>query len=168
MATKQKIERTLVLLKPDAIQRSLAGEVISRLERCGLKIVACKLTRIDEAQAKKHYFDVAERRGQHVLDMLVSFMTSGPILAMCFEGVDAVENVRRLVGATEPKSAAPGTIRGDFAHASYAHSDATGRPIQNLVHASGNSEEAKYEISIWFSTNDFVEYTLSSEIFVQG
>lgn len=160
--------RTLVLMKPDAVQRGLVGEVLSRIERAGLKVVACRLRSVDRALAAKHYFDVEERRGKAVLDMLLDFMTSGPVLALCVEGVDAVENVRRLVGATEPKSAAPGTIRGDFAHTSYGHSDATGRAIQNLIHASGSASDAEYEIKLWFSGEDFVSYRLAAEGYVQG
>lgn len=160
--------RTLVLMKPDAVQRGLVGEVLSRLERAGMKVVACRLRSVDKAFAAKHYFDVEERRGKAVLDMLLDFMTSGPILSLCVEGIDAVENVRRLVGATEPKSAPPGTIRGDFAHASYGHSDSTGRAIQNLIHASGSADDAEYEIALWFSDSDFVSYRLAAEEFVQG
>jgi len=155
-------------MKPDAIQRGLVGEVLMRLERAGLKIVACRLRKVDRAFAAKHYFDVEERRGKAVLDMLLDFMTSGPVLSLVVEGVDAVENVRRLVGATEPKSAAPGTIRGDFAHASYGHSDATGRAIQNLIHASGSVSDSEYEIGLWFSEADFVPHKLAAESFVQG
>jgi nucleoside-diphosphate kinase len=168
MTIDATLSRTLVLLKPDAVSRGLMGEIISRIERSGMKIIACKLTRVTREFAAKHYFDVAERRGEHVLRMLLDFMTSGPILALCVEGVDAADNLRRLVGSTEPRSAAPGTIRGDFSHASYGHSDATGRAIQNLVHASGHRSEAEHEIALWFSPHDYVEYTLAAQEFTLG
>lgn len=157
------LERTLVLLKPDAVKRGLSGAIIGRFERAGLKIVASKLVTIDKTFAEKHYFDIAERRGAHVLAMLVDFMTSGPIWALAIEGVEAAENVRRLIGETQPKTAAPGTIRGDYSHTSYRHSDATGKAIQNLVHASGNSEEAKFELGLWFTDAEYCTYALAHE-----
>ena len=168
MTASAPLERTLVLLKPDAVKRGLMGEIISRFERAGLKVVGCRFRQIDRALAIRHYFDIAERRGENVLDMLLTFMTSGPVLSLCVEGIDAAENVRRLVGATEPKAASPGTIRGDYAHVSYGHSDATGRAIQNLVHASGNSEEAKFEVSLWFEESDLIAYKLAAEEFILG
>jgi len=96
-----------------------------------------KMVWIDEDFAKKHYFDLAERRGEHVLNNMVNLMTEGPVVAIALEGVEAVENVRRIVGGTEPKSAAPGTIRGDFAHHSFAYTDSKDQGIRNLIHASG-------------------------------
>ncbi len=158
------IQRTLVLLKPDAVQRQLVGRIISRFEDAGLKIVGMKMVWIDEAFGKKHYFDVAERRGEDVLKRLLGFMTEGPVIACVIEGVNAVENVRKLVGNTEPKSAQPGTIRGDFAHHSYEHTDANGSPTRNLIHASGNLEEAKYEVGLWFKDDEIHSYKTVHEI----
>ncbi len=160
----EHIERTLVLLKPDAVQRALMGRIISRFEDAGFKIVGMKMVWIDEDFGKKHYFDVAERRGEQVLKNLLSFMTAGPVVAMCVEGVNAVENVRKIVGGTEPKSALPGTIRGDFAHHSFAHTDANGKPIKNLIHASGNLKEAEYEVNLWFKPEELHSYKTVHEI----
>jgi len=134
------IEQTLVLLKPDAVKRGLMGRVISRFEDAGLKVVGSKMVLINEEFGKKHYYDIAARRGEKVLQVLLKFMTTGPVMVLCLEGINAVENVRKLVGGTEPKSALPGTIRGDFAHVSFAYADGQNKAIENLIHASGNAE----------------------------
>ena len=160
------MERTLVLLKPDAVQRGLMGNIISRFENAGFKAVGAKMVWIDQEFGKKHYFDVAERRGEKVLEVLLGFMTTGPVMALCIEGVNAVENVRKMVGGTEPKTALPGTIRGDFAHISYAHADKEGKAIKNLIHASGNSEEAKQEVGLWFKKEELHTYKTVHEMHV--
>ena len=160
------IERTLVLLKPDAVKRGLMGRIISRFEDAGLKVVGSKMLQINEEFGKKHYYDIAQRRGEKVLQVLLKFMTTGPVMALCLEGVNAVENIRKLVGGTEPKSALPGTIRGDFAHVSFAYADAQGKAIENLIHASGNSEEAKQEIALWFKPEELHSYKTAHETHV--
>lgn len=147
----EKLERSLVLLKPDAINRGLIGEIIHRFERTGLKIAGLKLVWSDEDTALKHYSeDLAKRRGQKVRDLMVAMITSGPVVAIVIEGVEAVEVVRKMVGETEPKTAAPGTIRGDYAHLSFKHADESDSAVFNLIHASANVKEAKEEISYWF------------------
>lgn len=154
------IERTLVLLKPDAVERGLMGEIIHRFERVGLKIVGLKLVQPNKETALLHYTeDITVRRGQHVRDMLVEFLATGTIVAMVLEGVAAVENVRRLVGSTQPKEAVPGTIRGDFSHVSYAYADSKNMVIKNLIHASSSLEEAKTEIKVWFKESELVNYS---------
>jgi len=154
----EKLERSLVLLKPDAINRGLIGEIIHRFERTGLKLAGLKLVWSDEDTALKHYSDdIAKRRGQKVRDLLVDMLTSGPVVAIAIEGVEAVEIVRKMVGETEPKSAAPGTIRGDYAHLSFKHADDNEMVVFNLIHASSSAEEAKDEISYWF--HDFELYS---------
>ena len=160
------IERTLVLLKPDAVKRGLMGRVISRFEDAGLKVVGSKMVLINEEFGKKHYYDIAARRGEKVLQVLLKFMTTGPVMALCLEGVNAVENVRKLVGGTEPKSALPGTIRGDFAHVSFAYADGQNKAIENLIHASGNAEEAKQEIALWFKAEELHSYKTAQEVHV--
>ena len=160
------IERTLVLLKPDAVQRGLMGRIISRFEDAGFKIIGAKMVWIDEEFGKKHYFDVAERRGQKVLDHILKIMTSGPILALCVNGVNAVENIRKMAGTTEPKSAVPGTIRGDFSHVSFAHADGENKGINNVIHASANPEEAKMEIKLWFEDEELHTYKTVHELHV--
>ncbi|GIU69528.1 MAG: hypothetical protein KatS3mg002_0764 [Candidatus Woesearchaeota archaeon] len=115
---------------------------------------------------ENHYFDVADRRGEKVLKSLLKFMTIGPVIALCIEGIHAVENVRKIVGSTEPKSAQPGTIRGDFAHHSYIYTDSKGGAIRNLIHASGKIEEAKYEIALWFKPEELHTYKTVHEIHV--
>ncbi len=156
---EEQIERTLVLLKPDAVKRGLMGEVISRFEKAGMKIVAMKLKWADTSVAGEHYGeDITVRRGEKVRKLLIDFITAGPVLAMVIEGVNAVENVRMMVGSTEPKSALPGTIRGDYSHISYARADATGKAVANIIHASATPEEAEREIHIWFSEEEIYSY----------
>jgi len=157
------MDRTLVVVKPDGVQRSLTGRIIQRFEDAGLKIVAMKMVWIDKDFAKKHYFDLEERRGEKVFRTMTDYLTLGPVVAMVLEGVESADNVRRLVGATEPKSAAPGTIRGDFTHHSFAHADAADREIRNVIHASGNAEDAKYEISLWFKDSEIHEYATDQQ-----
>jgi nucleoside-diphosphate kinase len=159
------IQRTLVVLKPDAVKRSLVGRVIQRLEDAGLKIVGAKMRAVDADFARRHYFDLAERWGEAAYRKVADFMQSGPVLALAVEGVDAVPAVRKLVGHTFPAEAAPGTIRGDFAHHSKAHADDTGGAIMNLVHASGNAEEAAYEVSLWFADDELFDYATAAEAF---
>jgi nucleoside-diphosphate kinase len=130
-------ERTLVLCKPDAVARGLIGEVVGRLERKGLRLLAMDLRHLDEATAKQHY---AEHEGKPFFDGLVRFITSGPLVAICVEGPDAVTAVRTLMGPTNPVAAAPGSIRGDY-----------GLEIeQNLVHGSDSLQSADRELALFF------------------
>lgn len=144
------IERTLVLLKPDALQRGLVGVVLERLERRGLRIAALKLMHVDEALAHRHY---GEHQGKSFFKGLVDFITSGPIIAMVLEGKGAVEVVRATMGITDPTKALPGTIRGDLALD-------IGR---NLIHGSDSVETAKREVSLFFSPGEIVSYTRDVE-----
>jgi nucleoside-diphosphate kinase len=160
------IERTLVLLKPDAVTRGLVGRVLSRFEDALLKIIAFKMVRMDAELNRQHYFDLEERFGPHVYNAVAEFMQTGPVIALVLEGVDAVTEVRKLVGATYPDQAAPGTIRGDYAHQSKAYANANGLPVANLVHASANAEEAKREIDVWFNERDMHEYQTLAEKYV--
>ena len=154
-----KPQRTLVVLKPDAIERGIMGEIITRFERLGLKFVGIKLLVSGKDTASRHYTeDLAKRRGEAVRNLMIQMLTSGPILAMVLEGVEAVETVRKIVGTTEPKSAAPGTIRGDYAHVSFQYADAHKVGIFNLIHASGSPEEAETEIGVWFKDEELVSH----------
>ena len=157
------IERTFVMLKPDAVQRGIAGRIISRFEDAGLKIVAMKMITISKDFSKKHYSAHVEKPFYKGLE---KFITECPVLAMVIEGLHAVEAVRKIVGPTEPKQAPPGTIRGDFAHHSYEYTDKKGIAIKNLIHASGNKEEAKKEIELWFSKEEIQNYRTVHEIHV--
>ncbi|HKZ60082.1 MAG TPA: nucleoside-diphosphate kinase [Candidatus Thermoplasmatota archaeon] len=134
-------ERTLILLKPDAVARGLAGTIIDRFERKGLTLEAVKLVQVEEALARKHY---AEHEGRPFFPGLLAYIQSGPVLAMVIEGKDAVAVCRTLIGATDPKKAAPGTIRGDLAMD-------IGR---NLVHGSDSPESARREIDLWFKPGE--------------
>ena len=161
------IERTLVLLKPDAVQRGLIGRVTQRFEDAGFKIIGMKMAWINKEFAKKHYFDVAERRGEAVLKKNVDFLTMGPVIAMVIEGVSAIENVRKIVGPTESKAAPPGTIRGDFSHLSYAYADEKEKAVMNIIHASGSKKDAEYEIPLWFKPEEMHSYKTVHEMFMR-
>lgn len=176
-------ERTLVLLKPDAVQRNLIGEIITRFERVGLKIIAMKFLIPTKEQAYKHYVKNEEEiealgkrsiegkkksgietnedpkeLGQKIVDRLVRFLSSGPIVAMVLEGNQAVAIVRKLVGSTEPLQSDVGTIRGDFTLDSYTIADNDNRAVRNLVHASSSVAEAEYEIKVWFDEKEIFSY----------
>ena len=153
------LERTLVLLKPDAIERGVVGEILQRFERVGAKMVAMKLLTSPKDTAERHYTeDLAKRRGAKIRNLMIKMLISGPVVAIAFEGIDIVEVVRKMVGATEPKSAAPGTIRGDYAHVSYRYSDEKGVGVFNLIHASATPEEGKDEINVWFKPEEIVSH----------
>ncbi len=155
------MEKTLIVLKPDAVQRSVIGEILSRFERAGLKIVAMKMLEPNKDHYFEHYETIGQvisRRGQQVFDDNLEFMQAGPVIAIILEGVEAVSLVRKMVGDTEPKSSIPGTIRGDYAHMSYAHANENSVGIPNLIHASGDPDEAKLEISLWFSIDEIHSY----------
>lgn len=157
---KDTIQRSLILLKPDALERGIVGEVITRFERVGAKIAGLKLLVSEKDTAGKHYTeDLAARRGEKVRALMIEMLTSGPIVAMVVEGVEMVEVVRKMVGGTEPKTAAPGTIRGDYAHVSFRHADEKGIGVFNLIHASGSPEEAEAEIAVWFRPEELVAHS---------
>lgn len=146
-------ERTFVMIKPDAMARGLVGEIISRFEKKGLKMVAAKLLKMDENMASKHY---SEHIGKPFYESLVRFITSGPVLAMVWEGENAIKAVRKIVGKTDPHEAGPGTIRGDMAAITR----------MNLVHASDSPESAIREISLFFRDYEIIEWERASEMYI--
>ncbi|PIS20928.1 nucleoside-diphosphate kinase [candidate division WWE3 bacterium CG08_land_8_20_14_0_20_43_13] len=177
------IERTFIAVKPDGIQRQLIGEIIGRFERRGLKMIGCKLlVRTEEQLARQYpnkeswlvplgtrtlagYADKGIKVdktpieiGQDIRQKLINGLAGKPFLAMVWEGAHAVELGRKTVGATNPLAAVPGTIRGDFSVESYFLSDQLGHPARNLVHASGDLEEAKSDISIYFKESELIDY----------
>ena len=156
------MERTLIVLKPDAVQRGIVGEVLSRFEKVGLKIIGMKMVYPNEDHYFHHYETIGKvisRRGQSVFDDTLDFMQEGPVIAIVLEGIEAAELVRKMVGATEPKSALPGTIRGDYSHMSYGYANEVAKiGIPNIIHASGDAEEAKLEIAHWFAESELFEY----------
>jgi nucleoside-diphosphate kinase len=139
-------QRTLVLMKPDTVQRGLVGEIVMRLEKRGLRIAAAKVLQVDEELANRHYSD---HQGKPFFPGLVAFITSSPIVAMVWEGDNAIEAVRQTMGATNPLQSAPGTIRGDLA-LDMGH---------NLIHGSDSPESAEKEIAIFFQAEGVVSYT---------
>ena len=163
-------QKTLVLFKPDAVQRGLVGEILTRFERVGLKIVATKMLAPDKNHYYAHYEDIGKmvtRRGERAFNVTLEMMTQGPVIAMVFEGVEAVALVRKLVGPTEPKSAEPGTIRGDYSHMSFGYADEAGKGVPNLIHASGDPEEAEKEIAHWFTDDELYDYEAAHEKFTR-
>ena len=159
---KDFIQRSLVVCKPDAVQRGIVGEILQRFERVGLKIVGMKMVMPDEKQYEKHYEEIGQmitRRGEQTFRYNLAYMMTGPVIAIVLEGVECVPLVRKIVGPTEPKSAEMGTIRGDYAHMSFGYSDTKGMGVPNLIHASGSVEEAKKEIALWFSEEELYDYS---------
>lgn len=181
-------ERSLVLLKPDTVQRSLVGEVIKRFEQTGLKIVSMKMIVPTEAQLLVHYNkddSWYERKGKGIVEELttqgqeitkepieygkdiirtiVRYMTAAPVVAMILEGNKAVAVVTKIVGTTEPSTSDVGTIRGDYTVDSYSHSTFENRAVRNLVHQSESPEEAEREIAIWFKDEEIMNYVTAQE-----
>lgn len=139
------MERTLVLIKPDGVQRGLVGEIVGRFERKGLKLVGLRMLHVSRELAERHY---AVHAGKHFYAGLVEFITSGPVAAVALEGPDAIATVRRMVGRTMPNEAEPGTIRGDLGISG----------LRNLIHASDAPETADSELAMWFDSADLVAY----------
>jgi nucleoside-diphosphate kinase len=145
MPDSTSTERTLAIIKPDAVQRSLIGEIVGRFERKGLRIVAMKLIQIDRPLAERHY---AVHNGKPFYDDLLEFITSGPVVVLALEGTQAIKALRAMMGATNPLDAAPGSIRGDYAT----------EITFNLVHGSDSPETAQHELSLFFAPGEFVSY----------
>lgn len=165
-----QLERTLIIMKPDAVQRGITGEILTRFEKAGLKIVGAKMLKPDYDHFFHHYETIGKvvsRRGKEVFDVTLEMMSMGPVIAYVLEGIEAASLVRKMVGATEPKSALPGTIRGDYSHISYGHADNAKVGIPNLIHASGDTEEAVLEIKHWFADSELYDYETAHEKFTQ-
>lgn len=168
--THAQEERTLIIFKPDAVQRGLVGEILSRFEKTGLKIVGAKMLKPEYDHYYHHYETVGKmisRRGQKTFDLTLEMMNEGPVIAFVIEGVEAVALVRKMVGTTESKGALPGTIRGDYSHMSFAHADKEEIGLPNLIHASGDADEAKAEIAHWFAPAELFDYETAYEKFTQ-
>ncbi|MCD6216210.1 MAG: nucleoside-diphosphate kinase [Candidatus Aenigmarchaeota archaeon] len=166
------MERTLVIIKPDGMERNIIGDVIKRFESADLRIVGLKMIKADLSLMKKHYPDSmipilgeksvkagakvkdVNKQGKRVLGWLRKFMMSSPVVAMVLQGENAVKKVRQIVGSTDPSEADVGTIRADYSNDSIAVANAENRTVRNIVHASGSLDEAKKEISIWFKDNE--------------
>ena len=182
-------EKSLVIIKPDGVQRSLIGDIVKRLEQVGLKLVALKFEIPTKEKVKQHYtidpmwvekagkksleahivrgIDVSSMNplelGNKILTQLQKYMSSGPVVIMVWQGAHSVGVIRKLVGGTEPRTSDVGTIRGDFVHDSYEISNIEGRSVRNVVHASGTIEEAQKEIENWFKPEEIISYRLIAE-----
>ncbi len=192
-------QQTLVVFKPDAVQRGIIGEITTRFERLGLQIVGAKMITVTEDLANKHYpkertefiegmgnktlenykeqgidpksdfgHEDAHKIGLEIQKWLVDFITSGPVLAYVLEGPHAIELVRKHVGHTLPIKAEPGTIRGDFSFDSSALANLDKRPLVNLLHASGEPDEAKFEIGLWFNDDELQDYQIAQSGVMRG
>ena len=148
------MERTCIIIKPDGVKRNLIGEIIRRLEKEGLSVRAIKMINAEIEILRKHY---AAHVDKPFYKGLEAYMTEGPVVAMVFEGFDAVQKARDLIGHTDPSKAKKGTIRGDLGEDSLEKADSEGRALRNLVHASGTKEEAENEIKLWFEENEILE-----------
>lgn len=184
-----KNERTLVVIKPDGVQRTLIGEIIGRFERLGLKLVGMKMLVPTAEHIEKHYtldpewrritgekrVKNAREKGEVlptedpyeitavILEKNIKYMTAGPVVAMVWQGAHATELVRKIVGSTEPRTSDVGTIRGDYVLDSYTMGDTDGRAVRNLIHASGTAKESETEIKHWFNDDELIEYKLVQE-----
>ncbi len=184
-----KQEKSLVLIKPDGVQRALIGESIKRYEQCGLKLVAIKMLIPTRDQALRHYsvdpewalktgtksIESWKAKGltpptedpielaENVRKQLVDFLTSGPVIAMIWQGMNAIGVIRKITGGTEPLTSVPGTIRGDYTIDSYSAADTDKRAVRNIIHASGSVTEANDEIKIWFTEKEILNYRLVAE-----
>jgi nucleoside-diphosphate kinase len=166
-----KIERTLIVFKPDAVQRALVGEIIARFERAGLKMVGMKMVKPDKEHFHEHYEGISgliSRWGQEIFDITLASMTEGPVVAVVLEGVDAVGHVRKMVGTTDPKDSAPGTIRGDYTHLTREYTNERGATLPNILHASGDPQEAEKELALWFTPEELYDYETVHESVVRG
>ncbi|MDD4026967.1 MAG: nucleoside-diphosphate kinase [Candidatus Shapirobacteria bacterium] len=187
-----KQEKTLVLVKPDGVQRGLIGETIKRYEQCGLKLVAIKMTIPSKKVALAHYsvdpewafktgtksIEAWKAKGltpptedpielaEGVRKQLITFLNSGPVVAMVWQGMNAIGVVRKITGGTEPLTSVPGTIRGDYTIDSYRASDVDKRAVRNIIHASGSIEESEKEMAIWFKPEEIISYRLISEAII--
>ncbi|MFA7676291.1 MAG: nucleoside-diphosphate kinase [Candidatus Shapirobacteria bacterium] len=187
-----KQEKTLVLVKPDGVQRGLIGETIKRYEQCGLKLVAIKMTIPSKKVALAHYsvdpewafktgtksIEAWKAKGltpptedpielaEGVRKQLITFLNSGPVVAMVWQGMNAIGVVRKITGGTEPLTSVPGTIRGDYTIDSYRASDLDKRAVRNIIHASGSIEESEKEMAIWFKPEEIISYRLISEAII--
>ena len=159
-----QIERTFVALKPDTVKRGITGKIIDIFEEAGFKIVGMKMVWADEEVLQDHY---SEHVDKDFYERLEEYMSSGPIVAMVVEGVEAVKNTRKIVGETDPREADPSTIRGKFAHMSFEHADGSGRLHKNIIHASAEKDEAEEEISIWFDDEELHDFESAHEEFVR-
>ncbi len=187
-----KQERSLVLVKPDGVQRGLIGESIRRYEQCGLKLVALKIVVPTKEQALAHYsvdpewaiktgtksIESWKAKGltpptedpvelaEAVRKQLVTFLSSGPVVAMVWQGMNAIGVIRKITGGTEPLTSVPGTIRGDYTIDSYSAADSDKRAVRNIIHASGSVDEAKAEMTLWFKPDEILNYRLVSEAII--
>ncbi|MDR3169900.1 MAG: nucleoside-diphosphate kinase [Candidatus Peribacteria bacterium] len=169
MEETSRIERTLIVFKPDAVSRAVVGEILARFEKRGLKIVGMKMVRPDKDFFYHHYETIGQmvsRWGDDAFTDNLHYMQLSPVIAVVLEGIEVVKLVRQMVGPTMPQDALSGTIRGDYAQTTRAYSNPLHRPLFNLIHASGKPEEAEQEIAHWFREEELFEYSRGDKDFL--
>lgn len=165
------IERTLIVFKPDALQRGIVGEILTRFERVGLKLIGLKMMAPDHTHFHAHYEGIGTmitRHGEEIFNTTLFNMMEGPVIAGVLEGIHSVELVRKMVGATEPAKSAPGTIRGDYAQSNFAFANSDGKTLPNIIHASADKNEAEKEVALWFSAQELYAYETVQEQAIHG
>jgi len=165
------MERTLIVFKPDALQRGITGEILSRFEKVGLKIIGLKMMAPEHEHFHAHYEGIGgviSRHGEDVFNVTLFNMMEGPVISAVLEGIEAVALVRKMVGSTEPGKSAPGTIRGDYAQSNISHANSNGKTLPNVIHASASFEEAEQEIALWFSAPELYAYKTVQEDTIHG
>jgi nucleoside-diphosphate kinase len=158
-----------VVFKPDAVSRAVVGEILSRFEKRGLKIIGMKMLKPDRDFFYHHYETIGKmvsRRGEKPFELLLAFMQMTPVIAVVFEGIDAIKVIRQMTGTTDPQAAIPGTVRGDYSHVALEYSNDNERGVMNLLHASGDNEEAQQEIAHRFKPEELFDYERADQKFM--
>ncbi|HRY60135.1 MAG TPA: nucleoside-diphosphate kinase [Patescibacteria group bacterium] len=158
--------KTLVLIKPDGVERGLVGEILKRFENRGLKICGMKMLAPSRKLAEAHYYDVVVRHGKVIAEGLIKYLSEGVVIAIVLEGVEAIKVVRAMCGTTYPNESAPGTIRGDYCHISKDYANNNTLTVRNIIHASADEKDAKRELKLWFKPNELVKYSRVDEIHI--
>ncbi|MDR2415241.1 MAG: nucleoside-diphosphate kinase [Candidatus Peribacteria bacterium] len=169
LSMSSQIERSLVVFKPDAVSRAVVGEILSRFEKRGLNIIGMKMLKPNKEFFYHHYETIGKmisRRGEKPFALTLAFMQMTPVIAVVFEGVDATKVIRQMVGTTDPQAALPGTVRGDYSYVALEYSNDHERGVMNLLHASGNAEEAQQEIAHWFKPEELFSYERADQTFM--
>jgi nucleoside-diphosphate kinase len=158
--------KTLVLVKPDGVERGLIGEILRRFENRGIKIIGMKMLQPSKKLAEAHYSDVSARHGKVIAGGLIKYLSEGPVVAVALEGVEVIKVVRAMCGTTYPNESLPGTIRGDYCHISKDYANSNLLTVRNIVHASADEADAKRELKLWFTPAELVKYSRVDEIHI--
>lgn len=158
--------KTLVLVKPDGVERGLIGEILRRFENRGLKVIGMKMLKPPRKLAEQHYADVSARHGKVIAKGLIDYLSEGAVVAIALEGVEGIKVVRAMSGTTYPNEANPGTIRGDYCHISKDYANTNALTVRNIIHSSADEKDAKRELKLWFKPTELVSYKRVDEIHI--